>query len=146
MAAILGARLATHLEHSLMPNNIYYWSDSQIVLHWLATTKPLKQFERNRVTEIKNLSKLRTWKYCPTECNPADLLTRGISAQQLSENKLWNDGPEWLNLTSMWPRWERSPVSSNYEQNELSSDASIELHAQTTNQHLTNLVTMSQFH
>ena len=37
--------------------------------------------------------------------NPADLLTRGISAQQLLSSQLWSQGPHWLLSESEWSRW-----------------------------------------
>ena len=73
----------------------YLWSDSQIVLHWLTTNRKLKTFERNRVTEIQELTESRKWNYCPTDQNPADLLTRGIAAHEYLESKLWKNGPDW---------------------------------------------------
>lgn len=41
MATLFGARLATHLQKTLkMTELATLWSDNQIVLHWLSTTKP----------------------------------------------------------------------------------------------------------
>ena len=53
------------------------WSDSQITLHWIFSEKKLQIFIANRVQEIRNLLPNATWQYCPTEYNPADLVTRG---------------------------------------------------------------------
>ena len=44
----------------------------------------------------------------PTDDNPADLLTRGISAQAYLGNQLWNAGPAWLPNREKWPTWEFS--------------------------------------
>ncbi len=105
MAALVGARLATHLQDSLPATNITLWSDSQIVLHWLSTSKTLKKFIANRVTEIRDLTDAHSWRYCPTHDNPADLLTRGISADKFMNNNLWEAGPTWLCDSSRWPTW-----------------------------------------
>ncbi|CAG2215236.1 unnamed protein product [Mytilus edulis] len=105
MAAVIGARIAAHVKSALSINKVTYWSDSQIVLHWLTTTKHLKKFLHNRITEIKSLTQDSEWKYCPTNDNPADLLTRGISASQLADAKLWYNGPEWINCSTSWPQW-----------------------------------------
>ena len=43
MAALVGARLASQLRETIFTSNVIFWSDSQIVLHWLTTTKPLKR-------------------------------------------------------------------------------------------------------
>ena len=85
MAALVGARLSSHILETLPTLNVTFWSDSQIVLHWLTTTKALKRFVRSRVEEIKQLTNRLPWRYCPTDDNPADLLTRGISAQPTLE-------------------------------------------------------------
>ena len=96
IAAVIGARLMTHLLQSVPTKTFYLWSDSQIVLHWLTTNRKLKTFERNRVTEIQELTESRKWNYCSTDQNPADLLTRGIAAHEYLKSKLWKNGPDWL--------------------------------------------------
>ena len=73
MAAVVGARLASHLEKSLAPKNVTFLSDSQIVLHWLQSTKPLKRFHANGVKEIQEITHDRKWMFCPTAYNPAIL-------------------------------------------------------------------------
>jgi hypothetical protein len=105
MAATIGARLLKHIQKSLPNTDCYLWSDSQIVLHWLETEKHLPRFVQNRVNEIKDLTGKRLWKYCPTDSNPADLLTRGITAKQYDNNELWHKGPPWINDISSWPTW-----------------------------------------
>ncbi|XP_053390070.1 uncharacterized protein LOC128552995 [Mercenaria mercenaria] len=96
MAALVGARLATHLHSCLNVSDVTFWSDSQIVLYWLNTNKPLKRFVQNRVIEIQSLTQQYEWNYCPTCDNPADLLTRGISTDQFISNNLWETGPTWI--------------------------------------------------
>ena len=105
MAALTGARLAKHLHESLPATEITFWSDSQIVLHWLSTSKTLKRFVARRVTEIHELTKPFKWKYCSSSDNPADLLTRGIPADQLKINDMWHFGPSWLCDRNLWPAW-----------------------------------------
>ena len=82
MAAVTGARLASYLSNHLKVIKTVFWSDSQIVIHWLSSQKELKCFVQNRVKEIHQLTNNATWNYCPTTDNPADLLTRGISTDQ----------------------------------------------------------------
>ena len=89
---------------------IKLWSDSEIVLHWLSSSKPLKQFVANRTKEIKSMFPMPCWNHCPTSDNPADLLTRGINAKQLQTSSLWKSGPQWLLSESQWPRWSPSQV------------------------------------
>ena len=104
MAAVIGARLAKHIQNSIPITTVQFWSDSQIVLCWLRSTKPLKRFVENRVREIRVLTDITKWKYCPTDENPADLLTRGLSADNFKNNSLWWNGPSWLPERLLWPR------------------------------------------
>ena len=57
------------------------------------------------MTEIQQLTSDATWNFCPTSDNPADLLTRGITASQLQSSTLWTHGPSWLTSRSDWPTW-----------------------------------------
>ena len=43
--------------------------------------------------------------FTPSTDNPADLLTRGISTNQLKSSHLWMHGPHWLPTKSDWPAW-----------------------------------------
>ena len=103
MAAIIGARLAAHLHSTLNYPKIVFWSDSSIVLHWLTSTKTLKRFIANRVKEITELTHPYKWRYCPTDNNPADLLTRGLTIEQFDQSILWRKGPNWLTDSTKWP-------------------------------------------
>ena len=62
----------------------------------------------NRVAEIRSFS--TRWRYCPSADNPADLLTRGITFEQLSTLEKWHHGPAWLTSPSQWPTWLRLEV------------------------------------
>jgi len=109
MAAVVAARLCSFVKTSLnITTNPFLWSDSQIVLSWIFSEKRLKSFVSNRVAEIRSIS--TTWRYFPSADNPADLLTRSISYDQLCISILWNSGPFWLNTPSQWPTWHRLGV------------------------------------
>jgi len=105
MAAVIGTRIATQLIRNLEINRVIFWSDSQIVLHWISSTKQKGKFVQNRVSEIKESTQNYQWKYVPTESNPADLQTRGISAKQFQNSKLWMQGPSWITDSNSWPTW-----------------------------------------
>ena len=96
MGAVTAAKLADYAKTALTR----LWSDSQIVLHWLASNKPLSQFITNRVQTINSLFPNSAWGYCPTIDNLADLLTRGINARQFIFSMLWKHGPTWLTCES----------------------------------------------
>ena len=114
MAALIGTRLAKFLLDTLSsryPNlKVKIWSDSEIVLYWINSNRKLKQFVMHRINEMKGLFPVSTWNHCPTDQNPADLLTRGITTSQLQLSSLWNIGPTWLLQESQWPLW--SPLST----------------------------------
>ena len=114
MAASICTRLAHFAAEALksrFPNlTVHLWSDSEIVLHWLHSSKPLKQFVANRTKEIKALFPVAVWNHCPTHENPADLLTRGITTTQLHTSSLWQRGPQWLPLAEQWPSWNPSKI------------------------------------
>ncbi|XP_062620286.1 uncharacterized protein LOC134281863 [Saccostrea cucullata] len=88
MGAVIGARLANNLNDILNVKSTTLWCDSQIVLHWLQSKKPMNQFITNRKAVIEESTKGHTWKYIPTNSNPADLQTRGISYKQFKDNSL----------------------------------------------------------
>ena len=100
LGALTAARLGAYLQNSLSQYQFrtHIWTDSQIVLYWLQGNKKLKQFVQYRVAEIQQLTQTlsATWHYCLTADNPADMITRGTSTQQLASSSLWNKGPPWL--------------------------------------------------
>ncbi|XP_070571795.1 uncharacterized protein [Ptychodera flava] len=105
MAALIGTRLSKFVINALSGKiNItqrYLWSDSQIALYWINSVKKLPIFVSNRVREINGFRHI--YKYCPSADNPADLLTRGITSDQLANSTLWWNGPTWLKENGDWP-------------------------------------------
>jgi len=75
----------------------YYWTDSSIVLHWIkATNKKLPVFVAHRIGEIQELTSMDEWNHVGTKENPADLMSRGITPNELKISQLWWSGPQWL--------------------------------------------------
>ena len=102
MAAVLGSRILTHVRDVIpqMKSLPYHcFSDSMIVLGWIQNDST-DLFVRNRVREIRNNTSSRSWQHIPTKSNPADLPTRGSTAEQLSSSSLWWNGPPQLPQTS----------------------------------------------
>ena len=108
MAAVMGTRLGKFdqlsIPHSHDLIRIHFWTDSQIVLHWINKNNSSKTFVSHCVIGIVKLFPVSMWSYTPSPDNPADLLTRGVSTQQLS-SELWLHGPHWLPNESNWPTW-----------------------------------------
>lgn len=78
-------------------NDIYLWTDSQIVLAWISQEPSnWKTFIGNRVSEIQALTNFAHWKHVSSTNNPADLISRGCDPRQLLNSELWWFGPQWL--------------------------------------------------
>ena len=114
MATMIAARLTKFVLTALHVHNppIFMWSDSQIVLHWIKSQKPLPAFVRYRITEMNSLLPNATWNYCPTAENPADLLSRGSTYESLMSSSLWQHGPKWLTTPNQWPSSLLPPLPS----------------------------------
>ena len=100
LACLLSARLLTfvHDAHRLEKSLRYYcWSDSMVALSWIkADPSRWKAFVANRVVEIQTLTSPDRWFHCSRVENPADLLTRGVTAEELIFSKVWLQGPKFL--------------------------------------------------
>ena len=108
-AAVLVAKRNSFVKTSLnFDCAVQLWSDSQIILHWIASHKQLQPFVNRRFEEIRAISSC--WKYCPSADNPADLLIRGITTEQLTSSDLWVHGPTWLPIQPAWPIWDPTEV------------------------------------
>ncbi|XP_050544329.1 uncharacterized protein LOC126907248 [Daktulosphaira vitifoliae] len=110
-ATLLGARLLdkvkTALKGVVKINRCCLWSDSTVALTWITDqqgSRSWKTFIANRVGEIHDRTAGCEWLYVKGEDNPADVISRGISASQLAENQRWFCGPEWLTYPEdAWP-------------------------------------------
>ncbi|XP_063929879.1 uncharacterized protein LOC135142140 [Zophobas morio] len=97
--AVLLSKLLCKLSKtlSILPENCYCWTDSQIVLSWLAAEPSnWKTFVANRVSEIQDLTNGCTWNHVNSRDNPADIITRGAYPRELAKHQLWSSGPSWL--------------------------------------------------
>ncbi|KAG8176699.1 hypothetical protein JTE90_003835 [Oedothorax gibbosus] len=87
------------------PSNIFAWTNSRVVLHWLSDQPTRwKTFVANRVSDIQsNLDATR--RFVPSAQNPADLATRKVTPVDLQARSLWWNGHEWLaEPQSQWPK------------------------------------------
>ncbi|XP_063891680.1 uncharacterized protein LOC126055847 [Helicoverpa armigera] len=111
--ALLGARLCSKVLDSLQCNisRKVLWSDSMVVLGWVQTPpRDLKVFVCNRVNEINQLTPGFDFRYVPTDQNPADMGSRGVSPKQLKASSLWWAGPLFLaNDPTCWPTQQQIP-------------------------------------
>ena len=87
------------------PWTITYWSDSKVALGWIKGDPfRCKVFVKNRVDRIRRNSTAQAWRHVPGVENPADLASRGSSADKLVDSTLWWQGPSWLiRPENEWP-------------------------------------------
>ena len=93
LALLIGTQVTNFVTKELMLDisKTAIFTDSQCVLHWVRSCKPLPVFVQNRVNEIKTSKASYLWLY--SESNPADLATRGLTISELKESNLWWHGP-----------------------------------------------------
>lgn len=104
---------------SMLENASYfYWTDSEVVLKWLRKQYgTLKIFVANRIEKIKEIADVKDIRHVESEKNPADLLTRGITIDELIAQKLWWKGPEFLcESREEWPVWSHQKVDKKVAQ------------------------------
>ena len=79
--------------------NIHGWCDSTIALSWLRSCPSrYHTFVANRVASAARNVQPSVWLHIPTDQNPADCASRGLSATELKDHHLWWEGPPWLLL------------------------------------------------
>ena len=136
LAALILARLMNTIKKSLsdeIPHfeQVICWGDNTSALFWIKSTKSheYKQYVRNRVDEILDLTDRNMWRYCPTGCNPAYVGSRGQFPSELKRNFLWLNGPSWL-----FGPPENYPVDLSVSQLEVAEEniASLKLRSKST--------------
>ena len=108
LASLLCARLAVFVQNELRVNDqssVHCWTDSTVTLAWIKSNPDRwKVFVKNRVIDIQSLVPPHSWHHCKGTDNPSDLLTRGISSQELMASEFWLRGPIFLREnTETWP-------------------------------------------
>ena len=75
------------------------------MLYWIHNEhKKQTCFIENRLTQIRNLVAKQHWGYCPSQNNPADILSRGIPVSKMKENSSEKD----------WPIFEGANKTANF--------------------------------
>lgn len=97
--AVFAARLKRYIEkHSRM--QVERWLhllDSQTVLGAIQRESyGYQTFFANRVGEIQKSTSVEDWRWNPGEQNIADLITRGATPEDLKEDSVWQNRPEFL--------------------------------------------------
>ncbi|XP_055604663.1 uncharacterized protein LOC129752900 [Uranotaenia lowii] len=107
---LCGALIAAELYKKVMLSlqlqpETFFWVDSTTVLHWLKSApSSWVTFVANRVSKIQLATENCSWNHVPGYENPADLLSRGTTAETLLQSDLWWHGPDWLKCgADKWP-------------------------------------------
>ena len=107
MGAVIGVRLSTRIARvlDLHMSQAVFWSDSQKVLWWLhGHSRDFKPFVANWVGEIQTSTKSGAVEIYTNQLNPADILSRGMTAADLTQCDRWLKGPEFLRKPEeAWP-------------------------------------------
>lgn len=116
-AAVLATRMNKMLQEELtLPiKKTVYWTDSEIVLHYLRNKhRRFQTYVANRVEEIKENSQVEEWRHIPGVMNPADDASRGLNPSELSPEHRWLQGPEFLwHPEASWPSVDTATVSED---------------------------------
>ncbi|XP_075167783.1 uncharacterized protein LOC142239930 [Haematobia irritans] len=117
---LCGATLLSEMFDHLIPQlkvpsyYMFCWTDSTIVLSWLG--KPphyWSTFVANRVSKITQVIGPSNWYHVRSEFNPADMASRGLSPQELRDNSMWWQGPQWLSGPQRnWPKTDNNPTEA----------------------------------
>lgn len=106
-AELLGRLMRKTIETCEMQHCEYFlWTDSTVVLHWLAKEPcDLKAFVANRVASIQKSTNVSSWAHIASGHKPADLLSRGMTMDEFVHSEHWFKGPAWLSQgAEQWPR------------------------------------------
>ncbi|GFX64868.1 integrase catalytic domain-containing protein [Trichonephila clavipes] len=98
-ACVLLSQLLEKVLHSLtLPiQQIMLWTDSNIVLAWIQRSpEQLKTLIGNIIKIIQRLTQNCQWNHVSSNENPADLISRGLNASDISSKQLWWHGPDFL--------------------------------------------------
>ena len=76
------------LQNDIVIDSVYCWTDYQIALAWIhPINREFKTFVPNRVLSIRKNVDYPNWRYCKTEENLADIITR--ANKNFDENLWW---------------------------------------------------------
>ena len=107
LGALVGLRLTRQVCSTLKipTNGVTCWVDSMNVGYWIqGQSREYEPFIAHRVGEIHVFSAPNQWHYVPTEVNPANVGTRGLTVEELASADLWWNGPEFLKKSRQdWP-------------------------------------------
>lgn len=128
-AAVLSVKLWSHVRRSLkIPvNRARFWTDSTIVLHYIHNTRSrFKTFVANRIGVILKNTYPEQWGHIHTDENPADLASRGIDREVITNLERWLHGPQFLTQPEgSWPRRFGESLKCDFSQLEIKKESTV---------------------
>lgn len=119
--AVFAARLKNYFQRHcpIKVEKWYHFVDSQTVLGAIQRESyGYQTFFANRVGEIQSITDIRDWWWIPGSQNIADIITRGASPADLTEDSEWQSGPKFLRLPSRdWPIKSPKDLSTTAREN-----------------------------
>ncbi|KAI3351065.1 hypothetical protein L3Q82_005632 [Scortum barcoo] len=97
-AAVVSVKMSSMLKEELGFTDAeeFFWTDSKVVLGYIRNeARRFHTFVANRVQKIHLSSAPQQWRYVPTNENPADHASRGLTPSELLSST-WFTGPEFL--------------------------------------------------
>lgn len=118
-----GARLSVMLkqtinrEFQIIFDEEHFWTDSLTVLKYINNDEARYQrFVSNRVSFIRENSQQNQWKFVPGDLNPADHISRGVTASKFVDLCDWKNGPTFLQHDrKKWPTQPETEENFNLE-------------------------------
>ena len=99
LAAELSMNLYLELKriHHLDDSCFRFYTDSKDVLYWLGSeSKRLSRFVAHRISKIQDNTPIENWFHVRSKDNPADVGSRGRTAEELAKETMWWQGPPFL--------------------------------------------------
>ena len=113
MGAVLGLDLAKSVCRALdlELDRVFFWVDAENTLYRvLCPPSKMEKFVARRVSILREETNLFNWRWVGTHDNPADAISRGLSASKLLGNSLWWSGPLFLTTGEPWPTLKVEPL------------------------------------
>jgi len=131
LAALITARAVTYVikafENHYKINEVHCFTDSLINLCRIKNGPArYKLWVANRLEEILTHTKAEQWRHCAGPQNPADLPSRGISAEELKCSTMWWNGPDFTTKdSSEWPTSAEYKISDDPEAKKIVSEINL---------------------
>ncbi|XP_022785068.1 uncharacterized protein LOC111325508 [Stylophora pistillata] len=148
LGAVILSRLTTNVLKTLpkQMNRVNYWVDSRAVLRWIQNDKHWKQYVKHRVDEIRQMTPKKDWRYCPGVQNPADLLSRGLTGNEMVDNSIWWGAPQFLQLPEEeWPQEQAKVETNEAALSEVVKNSPNVIHVLTTSDEIPTEVNLAKF-